>query len=50
MYTDIRQDSAGSLGTIGRQASRAAILWGLLFGGIQAASPLVIYAERHLAL
>ena len=43
MYTDIHQDGAPSHGTIGRQAIQAAILWGLLFGGFQAASPLLIW-------
>ena len=43
MHADIRQDGARSHGTIGRQAIRAAILWGLLFGCIQAASPLLIW-------
>ena len=43
MHADVRHDGAHSHGTIGRQALRAAILWGLLFGGIQAAAPLLIW-------
>jgi hypothetical protein len=43
MYADIRPDGAGSHGTTERHTIRAAILWGLLFGGMQAASPLVVW-------
>ena len=43
MHADRRQDVGDSHGTTGRQAIRAAILWGLLFGGMQAASPLLIW-------
>jgi hypothetical protein len=42
MQTDIRQDGALSHGTTGQHTIQAAILWGLLFGGMQAASPLLI--------
>ena len=43
MQTDIRQDGALSHGTTGQHTIGAAILWGLLFGGIQAASPLLLW-------
>ena len=41
MQTDIRHDGAPSHGTTGQHTIQAAILWGLLFGGMQAASPLL---------
>src|SRR3954469_21398768 len=43
MHTDIRHDGAPSHGTTGQHTIQAAILWGLLFGGLQAASPLLIW-------
>jgi hypothetical protein len=43
MHTDIRQDGALSHGTTGQYSIGAAFLWGLLFGGMQAASPLVVW-------
>ena len=43
MHTDIRQDEAGSHGTTGQHTFQAAILWGLIFGCIQAASPLLLW-------
>ena len=43
MHTDRRQDGAGSHRTIGQHTIQAAVLWGLLFGGIQAASPLLLW-------
>jgi hypothetical protein len=43
MQTDIRHDGAPSHGTTGQHTIQAAILWGLLFGGMQAASPLLIW-------
>ena len=43
MHTDIRHDGAPSHGTTGQHTIGAAILWGLLFGGMQAASPLLIW-------
>ena len=43
MHADRRQDLGDSRIPAGRHAIRAAVLWGLLFGGIQAASPLLIW-------
>ena len=43
MHTEVRHDGAGSQGTTGQHTIRAAVLWGLLFGGIQAASPLLLW-------
>jgi hypothetical protein len=43
MQTDIRHDGAPSHGTTGQHTIGAAIWWGLLFGGMQAASPLVVW-------
>ena len=43
MQTDIRHDGAPSHGTTGQHTIQAAILWGLLFCGMQAASPLLIW-------
>src|SRR5215207_6818845 len=43
MHPDIRQDGAPSHGTTGQHMIQAAVRWGLLFGGIQAASPLLIW-------
>ncbi|HEX5691956.1 MAG TPA: hypothetical protein VFX76_18205, partial [Roseiflexaceae bacterium] len=43
MHADIRHDGAGSHRTTGRHTIQAAIVWGLLFGGIQAASPLLLW-------
>jgi hypothetical protein len=43
MHADIRHDAAGSHGTTGRHTIRAAIVWGFLFGGIQTASPLLLW-------
>lgn len=43
MHTDRRHDGAPSHDTIGQHTLQAAILWGILFGGIQAASPLLIW-------
>ena len=43
MHADIRLDIDDSHLPTKRHTSRAAILWGLLFGGMQAASPLLIW-------
>jgi hypothetical protein len=43
MHRDRRQDGAPSHGTTGQHTLQAAVRWGLLFGGIQAASPLLIW-------
>jgi hypothetical protein len=43
MQTDIRQDGALSHGTTGQHTIGAAIRWGLLFGGMQAPSPLLLW-------
>src|SRR3954467_6167841 len=43
MHTDIRHDGAPSHGTNWHHTLQAAVRWGILFGGIQAASPLVVW-------
>ena len=43
MHADIRRDVGDSHVSTGRHTIRAAVLWGLLFGGIQAAAPLVVW-------
>jgi hypothetical protein len=43
MHADIRRDDCDSHAPSGRHTIRTAVLWGLLFGGIQAASPLLIW-------
>jgi hypothetical protein len=43
MHADIRHHGAGSHGTTGQHTIQAAVLWGVLFGGLQAASPLLIW-------
>ena len=43
MHADIRRDVGDAHLPTGRHTSRAAVLWGLLFGGFQAASPLLIW-------
>ena len=43
MHADRRQDDAGAHVPTGRPTSRAAVVWGLLFGGFQAGSPLLIW-------
>ena len=43
MHADRRQVVGDSRIPTGRQAIRAAVLWGLLFGGMQAAAPLLVW-------
>src|SRR5262245_10457837 len=43
MHADIRQDGADSRGTTGRHTIQAAIVWGVVFGVIQTASPLLLW-------
>ena len=43
MHADIRRDIGDSHLPTGRHTSQAAVLWGLFFGGFQAASPLLIW-------
>ena len=43
MHADRRQVVGDSRIPNGRQAIRAAVLWGLLFGGMQAAAPLLVW-------
>jgi hypothetical protein len=43
MHADIHRDVGDVHRPAGRHTSRAAVLWGGLFGGLQAASPLLIW-------
>ena len=43
MHADIVHDGAGSHGTTWRHTIQAAIVWGVVFGVIQTASPLLLW-------